>query len=245
MNIFAIGDLHLSFGVPGKDMAVFGSNWKDHYNTIAAHWDLVVSKDDLVLLPGDISWAMKSEDVAKDLAWIEERPGIKIMIRGNHDYWWDTIQKVRKILPPSIRAIGNDALSINGVSIGGTRLWDSSEYNFAPYIDMRPNTVQKEEVLAHDDDKIFVREIGRLKMSLQAMDKSAQTKIILTHYPPIGADLSSSIASQLFEDFGVNHVVFGHLHSLKPDLSMFGSKNGVHYHLVSADYLHFKLLKIL
>lgn len=244
MNIFAIGDLHLSFGVPGKDMAVFGLNWKEHYNKIATHWDEVVSKDDLVLLPGDISWAMKSEDVAKDLAWIAERPGTKVMIRGNHDYWWDTIAKVRKILPPSILAIGNDALSLGGIAIGGARLWDSSEYSFMPYIDMRPNTVQKADEVAHDDDKIFSREIGRLKMSLLAMDKSAKTKIVLTHYPPIGADLSGSIASHLFEEFGINHVVFGHLHSLKPDLKMFGFKNGVHYHLVSADYLHFNLSKI-
>ncbi len=249
MRIFAIADLHLSFGTPGKKMDIFGPEWEDHPKKMASYWDAMVAPEDLVLIPGDISWAMKIEDALPDLAWIDARPGTKVLIRGNHDYWWDTIAKVRRVLPPSIRAIGNDSIAVGSVALAGARLWDTSEYSFRSYIAIRENKAQKkngvQEKITQEDEKIFAREVGRLQMSLEAMAKGCPTKIVLTHYPPIAADLADSQVSKLLERYGVNYVVFGHLHSLLPNQKMFGVKGGIHYHLVSADYLQFKLLQIL
>jgi len=246
MKIWAIGDLHLSFAIPNKEMSVFGNKWQKHYEKIAADWDHKVSQDDIVLIPGDISWAMKMEDVAADLQWIHERPGTKVMIRGNHDYWWDTIAKVRKILPPSIYALGNDAICLQDIAIAGARLWDSDEYQFGEVIDMqpRPSTLPEEKKI-DENEKIFVRELGRLRMSLEAMPKIAKMKIVLTHYPPIGLDLKESRVSKLLEEYGISYCIFGHLHSIKEGIELFGERNGVKYCLVSCDYLHFQLQRIL
>src|SRR4029077_20470111 len=113
MHIWAIGDLHLSFGCKSKEMHVFGESWLDHHEKIRTVWDSVVAPDDLVLIPGDISWAMHIEEAMADLEWIDKRPGFKVMIKGNHDYWWHAIGKVRKALPKSIHAIYNDAFVYN------------------------------------------------------------------------------------------------------------------------------------
>lgn len=236
-------------------MHVFGPKWQRHYEKIAAHWQEHVVPEDIVLIPGDISWALKQEEVLADLAWIHALPGTKVMIRGNHDYWWDTIAKVRKILPLSIYAIGNDAITLQGIVFAGARLWDSPEYRFDTVIDMQPRPTsavvktgeeekELEEKQKRDNEKVFIRELGRLKLSLDAMPKDADLKIVLTHYPPIGLDLHESSASRLIESYGASHVVFGHLHSIKEGLTLFGSTRGVSYHLCSCDYLDFKLIKI-
>ncbi len=247
MNIWAIADLHLSFATPNKEMSIFGPRWQRHYEKIAAHWDTVVSHDDIVLIPGDISWAMKQQDAMADLMWIHERPGTKVIIRGNHDYWWESVAKVRKILPSSIHAIGHDAICIQGVAFAGARLWDTEEYHFQSIIDFKPRNEtpqEKNEKDIQQDEKIFQRELGRLKMSLDAIPKAATYKIVLTHYPPIGLELRDSHASKLIEQYGVSHCVFGHLHSIKPGLELFGEKNNIRYHLVSCDYVGFKLQRI-
>jgi uncharacterized protein len=247
MTIWAIGDLHLSFGCKDKEMNVFGENWRNHYEKIQKDWDSRVKPDDLVLIPGDISWAMHLEHAAADLDWIDARPGCKVMIKGNHDYWWHSIGKVRKVLPKSIHAIYNDAFLWNDVAIAGTRLWDSTEYDFARYIDFKPRSNQtKPAVDTKDEDKkIFERELLRLDMSLKAMNKDAKVKIVMTHYPPIGADLKPSSVSKMMEEAHIQHVLFGHLHSVHKGALPFGMKDGVHYHLTSCDYLDFTLLKVL
>jgi len=246
MKVWAIADLHLSFGCQGKEMDIFGPEWKAHYEKIALSWDESVAKEDLVLLAGDISWAMYPEEARKDLEWIEKRPGLKVMIRGNHDYWWQSASKVRKILPPSIRALSNDAINFEHVAICGTRLWDSPEYSFGSYVNQKETlgVLKMKEAASPDDEKIFQREIGRLKLSLEAMNKEASIKICMTHYPPIGATLEDSTVSKLLEQYGVTYCIFGHLHSLKSNLKLFGEKNGISYLLTSCDYLDFKLQKV-
>ncbi len=253
MTIWAIGDLHLSFGCKAKEMHVFGENWLNHHEKIGTIWDSSVKPTDLVLIPGDISWAMHLEEAVADLEWIDKRPGFKVMIKGNHDYWWQAIGKVRSVLPKSIHAIYNDAFLWNDVAIGGTRLWDSQEYNFSQYIDYQKNSRSAKPPLSEvdiakkqaEDEKIFQRELLRLNMSMKAMKRDAQVKIVMTHYPPISADLKPSLVSKMMEEAHIQHVLFGHLHSVKKGLNLFGVKEGVNYQLTACDYLNFTLLKVL
>ncbi|MGR3973736.1 MAG: metallophosphoesterase [Candidatus Rhabdochlamydia sp.] len=234
MAIWALADLHLAKSTPSKDMAIFGPSWEGYMDRIERNWKTKISSDDLVLLPGDISWAMKLEEARNDLEWIHALPGTKVMIRGNHDYWWDSAKKMKAFLPPSLLFIHNTALQWNQVAIGGSRLWDTPEYHFGNN-DFTPK-------LSLDDLQIFERELMRLKLSLEQMEKSSVLKIAMTHYPPLGLDLQDSRASALLEQFGIDHCVFGHLHHLQPQTPTFGKKKGIDYHLTSADYLEFEPL---
>lgn len=244
MTIWALADLHLAKSVPAKDMAVFGSSWEGYMDKIEEAWRSCVDSTDLVLLPGDISWAMKLEESLLDFEWIHSLPGTKLMIRGNHDYWWSSSKKMAEKLPPSMHFIHNTAFHWNDVAIGGSRLWDTPEYCFDGYIHFQENRAAKVKEERVDDAAIFERELERLRLSLQQMNPSAQLKIAMTHYPPISADLRPSRASALLEEFGVHICVFGHLHNIKKDVKMFGKKGGVHYILTAADYLDFKPLQI-
>ena len=128
MTIWAIGDLHLSFGVPNKGMDLFGAHWKEHAAKTEENWRKLITDDDLVLIPGDISWAMHPSEVAPDLQWIHSLPGSKMMIRGNHDYWWTSLTKVEGMMPPSIKVIQNNVQVWKDVVVGGCRLWDTPEW---------------------------------------------------------------------------------------------------------------------
>ena len=248
MSVWALADLHLSFGVADKKMDVFGPNWSEHPEKIRSHWLRLISPDDLVLLPGDISWAMHTEEAKCDLEWIDALPGTKVMIRGNHDYWWNSISKVEKILPPSMHIIQNNAFRWKEITVCGARMWDTPEYSFHPYINYHDNPRAK--TLTHVDqpveaEKIFLRELSRLELSLKAIPRDATTRLAMTHYPPIGADLHLSRVSALLEKYQISHCVFGHLHNVKPNALPFGTKNGVTYTLTSCDYVDFTPVKIL
>ena len=238
MHIWAIADLHLSKSVPDKNMDVFGPGWSNYMERTHEHWKKSVSADDLVLIPGDISWAMKLEQAVIDLEWIDALPGTKVMIRGNHDYWWGSASKVRAVLPPSIHIIQNDAFTWHEFSIGGARLWDTSEYNFSGI-----HAEEFEVQVPFDQEKIYEREIGRLELSLKAM--TTKKRLVMTHYPPISMDLKSSRVSKLLEHYHVSHCCFGHLHNIKKQTPFFGEARGVNYIFTAADYLEFKPCKIL
>lgn len=248
-SVWAIADLHLSFGIKNKQMDVFGEEWTNWTKKIADSWKASVSEDDLVLIPGDISWAMHLEDAVPDLEWIDELPGTKVIIRGNHDYWWSSKSKVAKIVPPSVHFIQNDTFDWNDISIAGARLWDTPEFNFMDYTIIKENKQAKAltdfDADAEQKEKIFLRELGRLELSLQKLNPNAKHRIAMTHYPPIGADLQDTRASKLLEKYKIDICVFGHLHSLKPQSLPFGEKDGIQYHLTSCDYLDFNPLKIL
>lgn len=243
-KIWALADLHLSFGVPNKGMEVFGEQWRDHPQKIEAAWRACVAPEDLVLIAGDISWALRTPDAIPDLEWIEKLPGTKVMIRGNHDLWWGSISKTRQIAPPSIHAIQHDVFRWNGVAIGGTRLWDSDEYDFEEAIDYRENPVANvnlgEPHSKEEDNKIFHRELLRLEMSLKQFRHEDKVRLVMVHYPPISLTLYPSKVSTLLEQYHVSDCIFGHLHNVKPNQFLFGEARGVHYHLTSADYLDFK-----
>jgi uncharacterized protein len=244
MNIWAIGDLHLSFSTPNKQMDIFGTHWKNHAQKIKENWIKKIKKNDLILIPGDISWAMNLTEALVDLNWIDSLPGKKIILKGNHDYWWPSLKKLNENLPPSIEALQNNAININNVSIGGARLWDSKEYSFNNYIETIPNTKSKEKQEI-DSEKIFLRDLQKLQNSLSQMDKTAQIKIVMTHFPPIGADLKDSEVSKLLDTFNIDICIFAHLHSVKKENLYFGKKNNTKYFLVSADYINFDPVKLI
>ncbi|MBU6383198.1 MAG: metallophosphoesterase [Verrucomicrobia bacterium] len=248
MRIWAIGDLHLSFGVKNKSMAIFGPHWEAHAEQIAAHWKRLVQPEDLVLIPGDISWAMTIAEVIPDLEWIDALPGTKVMIKGNHDYWWGSLSKVIGALPPSLHVIQNNVFNWKEATIGGARLWDTPEYSFREWIEFKENPKAKQpEALVQEEleQKLFDREIERLKLSLSKLDNQAKVRIAMTHYPPIGAHLEPSRAAQVLEQHQVQICVFGHLHNLKANGPPFGEARGVRYVLTSSDYIHFAPVAIL
>lgn len=248
MSIFAIADLHLALSIPDKTMEVFGEPWKNYINLIEEGWKSKISPKDLVLIPGDISWAKNLEQALIDLSWIDALPGTKLLLRGNHDYWWQSIGKIREILPSSIHALQNNSFNWENVSIAGARLWDTDEFSYENWIDyVKNDRIKKEEESENpeEQEKIFLRELGRLELSLKELNQKASIKIAMTHYPPIGPDLKPSRVSCLLEKFGITHCVFGHLHNVKRDIPLFEKKGAIEYILVAADYLRFqpKLIK--
>jgi len=246
MTIWAIADLHLAHATPEKNMAAFGPVWEGYMDKIEENWRSVVQRDDLVLIPGDVSWAMKLNDALIDLAWIDALPGTKLLLRGNHDYWWESNAKMAQKMPPSVHFIHNTAFVWNDVAIGGSRLWDTEEYNFNAFVHFQDNPrAKKEEKPSLDEDrKIFDRELQRLRLSFEQMSPLVKKRIAMTHYPPIGAGLKPSRTSVILEEFKIDVSIFGHLHNLKKELPMFGEIRGVRYLLTAADYIDFKPVRI-
>jgi predicted phosphohydrolase len=227
-------------------MDYFGPMWVGHAEKIASNWAAVVAPEDLVLIPGDISWALKLEDAVPDLLWIHGLPGTKVMIKGNHDYWWGSLNKVAKVLPPSIHLVQNNAFHWKDVAIGGARLWDTPEYSFSEYIEFQenPRARKKEEEAVQEQlaGALFDRELHRLELSLSQMRPDAKLRIAMTHYPPIGPKGLPSRASALLEKFRIDVCVFGHLHNLKAGFDLFGTHNGIRYILSACDYTRFQLV---
>jgi hypothetical protein len=247
MNIFVLSDLHLSYSKPEKSMEFFGKPWGNYHEKIKKNWIGRIKDDDLVLIPGDICWAMKLKDAMIDLEEINKLPGKKIILKGNHDYWWSSNAKMEKALPPTIDFINNNAINLKNVSIAGSRLWESSEYNFNEFIEYKENinrNTLEEKVQKDLQEKIFLNELKRLEMSLEKMNPDAKLKIAMTHYPPISSDLKDSKVSKILEKYNVDICVFGHLHSVRENSLNFGEKNGVRYIFASCDYINFDPIQI-
>lgn len=250
MSVYALADFHLSFGLPNKSMEVFGKAWEGWTDQILENCRKIISNNDLLLIAGDISWATNMEQATFDLNWIAQLPGTKLLLKGNHDYWWGSLAKVEKALPPSVHVIQNNSFTFNDVTIGGVRLWDSPEYHFGSVTEIKENplaqkdTRNREEVLK-ENEKIFQRDLLRLEMSLATLDPKAKYRIAMTHYPPIGLDLKPSRASIILESYQIDHCIFGHLHNLNTHAPLFGKSGKTTYHLTSCDYLQFVPKKIL
>ncbi|MBP3431874.1 MAG: metallophosphoesterase [Clostridia bacterium] len=230
MKVFAVSDLHLSVNNP-KPMDIFGPAWDGYVDKIFADWQEKVSEDDLVLLAGDFSWAMKLEDTKSDFDMLKNLPGKKVIIRGNHDYWWNSITAVRGILPEKFYAIQNDAIKFEDVIVCGTRLW------VLP--DGKPMTAENE--------KIYKRELIRLELTLQNAQKlqtENETIICMLHYPPYTFKEEDNEVTALLEKYGVKKVVYGHLHANRKQ-SLFLEKNGIEYYLTSCDIVENRLIEIL
>ncbi|MDR0880107.1 MAG: metallophosphoesterase [Clostridioides sp.] len=229
MALYAIGDLHFSTSVD-KPMNVFGENWSGHMEKILSDWRERVCEEDMVLVLGDTSWGIDIEQAGSDLDIINSLPGKKIFIKGNHDYWWSTVTKLKKRYP-EMEFLHVSDFSYEDYAICGGRGW------------LCPNAIKFDK----DDEKIYLREERRIRMSLESAKKKGYTKfIVCTHYPPTNDRFEESIYTKLYEEFGVSKVVYGHLHgeeSFKMGLNEV--RNGVEYRLASCDYTDFKLVKIL
>ena len=229
MALYAIGDLHLSFS-EDKPMNIFGENWNDYENKIKKNWINKVKEEDTVLIPGDISWAIKFSEAFSDLQWIDDLPGIKIMIKGNHDYWWTSLKKMDGKFK-SIRFLHNNYYTYKDYAICGTRGWNCpSETNYS-----------------EKDLKIYNRELSRLKLSLDYAKESGYKKIIvMLHYPPTNDLKEDSGFIEIFNEYKVEKVIYGHLHTKASFFSSIeGVLNNVEYMLVSSDYIKFDLKKVL
>lgn len=243
MRVFALSDPHLALATAGKTMDRFGPQWVDHPTTMARAWDASVGPEDLVLVPGDISWAGDLAGAAADLAWLAERPGTKILLKGNHEHWWHAISKVRAALPEGMHALQGDAVRIGDVALCGTRLWDVPDVSYHDLIVWQGEPISAE--LTDEDAaaslKVYRRELGRLDRALDALDGTAPVRIVMLHYPPVGPGCEPNELSERFESAAVQHVVFGHLHSLDPATRdrIGGEARGVHYHLASCDFVDF------
>ncbi len=250
MRVFGIGDLHLSHAVD-KPMDIFGPEWKDHVKRMAENWTRVLREEDLVLVPGDLSWAMRMDEAEEDLEWLHRLPGKKIVIRGNHDYWWGSISRLRDRLEgSSVWPLQNDSISEGKVVVGGTRLWSVPAIEKA-YVDpleepedsILPVTAgidAAKEVRLHNE-KIFRREMGRLESSLRSMKEREGLRIVMTHFPPTSESGIDTVVTELLERFKIDICVFGHLHSLNLSGGRTWDfvKNGIRYVLVSCDAVGF------
>lgn len=225
MRVFAIGDLHLPGG-DLKPMDVFGPHWENHFERISESWRSRVSQEDVVLIPGDISWAMQLADALADLERIAQLPGKILILRGNHDYWWSSLTQLRCALAPNMHAVQNDAYDAGEVVFCGTRGW----------------TIPGQGAGAQDE-KIYNREALRLRMSLEAARKIAGERpiVAMMHYPPLLPEhkASGTAFTALLSEFGVSRCVYGHLHGQSVQRGVQGLYEGVQYDLVSCDALGF------
>lgn len=227
MKVFAIADLHLDSG-GSKPMDVFGPHWAGHFERISEDWRARVSKDDLVLIPGDISWAMQLPAALPDLEAVGRLPGLKVLLRGNHDYWWSGIGRLRAVLPAGMYAVQNDAVRFGEVTVCGTRGW----------------TLPGPQTTA-DDLRIFDREVGRLRLSLEAADRLEGLKVAMMHYPPVSEDGAATPFSRLMSEHGVTYAVYGHLHGPAGRNAFSGELDGVLYTCVACDQIRFSLAEVL
>lgn len=227
MKIFAISDLHLSTSV-NKPMDVFGGAWENYWELIKKDWQSRVSAEDTVLIAGDISWGMNIDQAKADIAAISELKGTKIIIKGNHDYWWGSYSKVKNVLPDGMLALQNNALRLEGVVLAGSRGWVMNG--------------------SAEDEAIFKRELLRLEMSLEAAVKLRQDGdrlVVMTHYPPFDVYLNDSDVTRLIGKYNADAVVYGHLHGKECRARAIVDKYGVPYYLTSCDLVNNKLVEIL
>ena len=226
MRLFAIGDLHMPGG-DDKPMDVFGPQWDRHFFRISEAWRRCVGEEDLVLIPGDISWAMQLEKAIPDLMEIAALPGRKILCKGNHEYWWSSVSRVRAVLPDNMTALQFDAVDVGPCVICGTRGW---------------NYPTEKNPLSPEDDKIFKRELQRLQMALERAETIGGGKpiLVMMHFPPRMADETDSPFTRTLEAFPrVRAAVYGHLHAEAFAAGVAGVYGGIRYDPVSCDGIGF------
>jgi hypothetical protein len=229
MHIYAIGDLHLSGEPPTKPMEIFGEHWLGHKDKIKSNWLATVTPEDTVIICGDISWAMGLKNASEDLAWLAQLPGRKLLLRGNHDYWWASLSKMQELYGDSFEFLQNDCLMAGDTAICGTRGW------------LLPSS----DSFSAEDEKIYKREAIRLELSLKAAVKLAPRCIIVAmHYPPLFSSEEHTLFTDLLEQYKVNSCVYGHIHGENHVVTFEGERAGVSYKLVSCDTQGFRLTKI-
>ena len=228
MALYAISDLHLAF-TTDKPMDIFGEKWIKHDEKIKENWISKIKKEDIVLIAGDISWSMKSSDSKGDLDWINDLPGKKIISKGNHDYWWSGISKLNSMYD-NTKFLQNNFYVYDDYAICGSRGW----------------ILEGSDRFTEKDKKIFNREIIRLRLSLdKAKEAGFEKFIVMIHYPPINERIEESAFTEIFKEYGVEKVIYGHLHGPSLATAFNGEHEGVNYIITSCDYLNFDPIRIL
>jgi len=237
MSIYAIADLHLSFSAE-KPMDIYGGEWVNHTEKLKTNWEAMISEKDTVIIPGDSSWALRFEDALVDLKWIDDLPGKKVFIKGNHDLWWNSANKLNTLFENMV-FIQNSFYEAEEFAICGSRGWSCPG---------------DDDYTVHDE-KIYKRELGRLRLSLEAAaimgygkkyDGNRGKILGAIHFPPASDNLKRSGFTELFEEYGVEKVVYGHLHGSDAyGNGLRGIRNNVEYILTSTDYLKCIPYKIL
>ncbi len=226
MSIYAIGDLHLSLSCE-KPMDVF-DGWDNYTQRIEKNWTENIKDEDTVIICGDISWGMSLNDSLEDFKFINKLPGQKIMLKGNHDYWWTTISKISTFFEENdlhtLKILHNNSYIIEGVAVCGSRGWifESGE---------------------EFDKKIILREAQRLKLSLDTVKEDVE-KIVFLHYPPVYHNEISQPIYDLMKEFSIEKCYYGHIHGAGHRYAINGSYLGIDFNLVSADFLSFNPLKV-
>ena len=231
MSIYAISDIHLSFG-DNKPMDIFGVNWENHTEKIKENWIKKVKEDDLVLLPGDFSWAMYSKDTYKDFEYLNSLPGKKLLLKGNHDFWWTTLKKMREYLEENkfynIDFIYNNSYEYDNKIIVGTRGWQEGKTS--------------------EDKRLIKRENFRLELSLKdGIKKYGDDKeiIVCMHYPPFNNYEENDLNFiSTMKKYNVKTCIYGHLHGEVGESAKQGNIDGINFSLTSCDYTKFNLVRL-
>lgn len=224
MSLYVIGDLHLCFSDPSKTMSVF-AGWDDYQERIERNWLAAVQPEDTIVLAGDISWGMSLQQAEPDFRFINGLPGRKVILKGNHDYWWSTANKAYTFFKENgistIEILHNNFIPYGDAALCGTRGWFYEE----------------EKGTAHDK-KVMTREILRLEASLKAAGE--REKLVFLHYPPKYRSYECPEILELLQKYSVRECRYGHLHGMSCPLAFEGSLGGTRFSLVSADYLDFR-----
>lgn len=230
MSLYAIGDTHLSFGTD-KPMDIF-RGWDNYVSRLENNWKNLINDDDTVIIMGDVSWAMKLENAEKDFSFINSLPGKKIIMKGNHDYWWNTMSKMEKFVDEknfsTIKFLFNNSYRVGDYSICGTRGWffdDACEHS----------------------DKVILREAARLRCSIKAGRELGGEPLVFLHYPPVSTQQICEPIYNVLKEENIKNCYYAHLHGAAVNFAFNSEKDGIKFELLSADYLKFcpKLIKII
>lgn len=220
MSLFAIADTHLSFGTD-KPMDSF-PGWNDYVDRIEKNWNKIITADDTVVIAGDISWAMNFDELKADFDFIERLNGTKIILKGNHDYWWNTSKKMNDFIESqgykTISILFNNSYDVDGVSICGSRGWLF-------------------DVDDEHDEKVLNREVGRIRLSLDSAVNDE--KIVFLHYPPVTTDTKCDEILNLLKEYGIKKCYYGHLHGIAAKKAIDDVVDGIEFRLISCDRLGF------